>query len=69
MKTIKVIKSLAFPVLIGGLGGLLSLGISVSAWGGVCEQNVPGASTVLISSAEVNSCARIQGQFGCTVSL
>jgi hypothetical protein len=68
MKTIEMIKNLVRPVLIGGLGGFLSLGISTSAWG-ICEQNTPGASTVLLSSANENSCARIQGQFGCTVTL
>ena len=46
MRTIEIIRKLASPALIGGLGGLVSLGMVATAWG-ECVQNAPGASTVL----------------------
>ena len=65
MKAIEIIKNLARPVLVGGLGGFLSLGISASAWGGVCEDG-SGASLVIRSSGP-QSCKDFSGQFGCEV--
>lgn len=66
MRTIEIIRKLASPALIGGLGALLSLGIAASAWGGECVQDEPGATTVMTSGGST-SCATVNGQFGCRV--
>ncbi len=65
MKAVKRGTTIRRPMLVQGLAGLMSLAVSVSAWG-ACVQHQPGASTVLKTMAPEH-CGDINGQVGCAI--
>ncbi len=65
MIIIETMKKQCRTSMMQGFGGLLLLGISVSAWG-VCVQDTPGASTI-VSADGTQACENISGQTGCRI--